>query len=580
MQITCEKCQTSYVVDDKLIPAAGAPVQCTRCGSTFTAYPPPARPGGGKTVMMFSQPGPAAQSEAATPPLGPSSARTEPAAPSSRSESPTAPVRPVSGPAFWGAQTMPAAPAIRSAPPVTPATEVAPSLAPVAAPPIRYATPPAGAFAAPAVFTPAQTPIPTPPPRLSTPPAGAVAPPAPAPSTPPVLAPSAPPAADPGAGAGYRPGKVTQMFFNQGAAVEQANKRAQVVAAGEANRKPGQTAMFMAATDFETKLAKRSRGPIIGAALAILALVAGIVVYANRQTLFGPPGSDKASLAQVTQALSLLRLDDAGSLKQADEILAGVVKSHPKYLDAQGLRALVLLFRADDLSRRVNRMSNSYLALQKEVAIYQAKKQPDDWLQKVNADIAKMKEMRPNYDGLSGQQSQMEKDAFDLALKVYKVAPDNLDAVRALAFYYADNEDPDKTAAFVKKYVKLLGKHDGWSELVSAELAAHGPDSPDKRAEGSRDAKAALSLDAGLVRAHFLQVLLDVRARDEGAAKDDLASLAAANPKDDGGKWLLDGLDETLARERAEKAAQEAAAAAAAAATASPAPQPKHRRRR
>ncbi|MBK7860774.1 MAG: zinc-ribbon domain-containing protein [Archangiaceae bacterium] len=37
MLISCEKCSTTYVLDDKLIPAQGAPVQCTRCGHVFMA---------------------------------------------------------------------------------------------------------------------------------------------------------------------------------------------------------------------------------------------------------------------------------------------------------------------------------------------------------------------------------------------------------------------------------------------------------------------------------------------------------------------------------------------------------------
>ncbi len=50
MQISCEKCQTAYVLDDRLIPPGGAPVQCTRCGHVFTAKspnasrPPPPKP--------------------------------------------------------------------------------------------------------------------------------------------------------------------------------------------------------------------------------------------------------------------------------------------------------------------------------------------------------------------------------------------------------------------------------------------------------------------------------------------------------------------------------------------------------
>ncbi len=64
MLIECEKCHTTYVLDDKLIPPQGAPVQCTRCGHVFTARAPQApaptqlapAPAVNKTVM-FGVPG-------------------------------------------------------------------------------------------------------------------------------------------------------------------------------------------------------------------------------------------------------------------------------------------------------------------------------------------------------------------------------------------------------------------------------------------------------------------------------------------------------------------------------------------
>ncbi len=40
MLISCEKCSTTYVLDETLIPSAGAAVQCTRCSHVFTAFPP------------------------------------------------------------------------------------------------------------------------------------------------------------------------------------------------------------------------------------------------------------------------------------------------------------------------------------------------------------------------------------------------------------------------------------------------------------------------------------------------------------------------------------------------------------
>ncbi|MFT3835609.1 MAG: zinc-ribbon domain-containing protein [Myxococcaceae bacterium] len=63
MHISCENCGTTYVLDERLIPPQGAPVQCTRCQHVFTAVPPasmantppPAAPA--SQTMMFGAPG-------------------------------------------------------------------------------------------------------------------------------------------------------------------------------------------------------------------------------------------------------------------------------------------------------------------------------------------------------------------------------------------------------------------------------------------------------------------------------------------------------------------------------------------
>lgn len=44
MFISCEKCSTTYTLDDRLISPGGTPVQCTRCGQVFTARPAPPPP--------------------------------------------------------------------------------------------------------------------------------------------------------------------------------------------------------------------------------------------------------------------------------------------------------------------------------------------------------------------------------------------------------------------------------------------------------------------------------------------------------------------------------------------------------
>ena len=62
VHITCEKCSTTYVLDDALIPPQGVPVQCTRCAHVFTAkapsaaVPAPAPQQPGNSTMMFGAP--------------------------------------------------------------------------------------------------------------------------------------------------------------------------------------------------------------------------------------------------------------------------------------------------------------------------------------------------------------------------------------------------------------------------------------------------------------------------------------------------------------------------------------------
>jgi hypothetical protein len=372
-----------------------------------------------------------------------------------------------------------------------------------------------------------------------------------------------------------RPGKMTQMFFNQGDAVDRLNQQAQLASTGETNRKPGQTQMFIEAASLEQQLVRKSRTGLYLGILAVVVVLAAIAAALYLPALMGPPGSDRASVAKHTQAMTLLRQDDDSSLLKAAAMLAEVLKTHPKYQDAEADRALALEFRWDALSVQVRALRDKYEALEKEVAVYNKRKEPADWMTKANADIALMKTMHSQYGDLVNQEEALGNEAFKLAQEVFKANPANLAAVRALAFYYGDQNDADKNGLFVKKYEKLLGKKDGWSELAAAELDASLPASAQKLADGRGHVTEALGRDPGLVRARYLKIAMDVGMKDEAAAKDDVSALAAAAPQHQGGKQLLDYLEETIARAQAEKAAEAAAKVAEPAPPPTPAPAPK-----
>ncbi len=539
VQITCEKCATSYAVDDALIPAAGAPVQCTKCGNLFTAYPPAPKNSPGKTVMMFAEqvqgapqrisnpgmavaPPPSVAAPAARPVLAPAPHPSFPSGtvPYAEGSAPPAAAPAPPSPAPWpSAFTAPAAPAPRAAAPAQPAP------------------------AAPAPAAPA----------------------APPPEPRPVAA-AAPPEGVPDLAPPTRPGKVTQLFFSQGESVDRANAEALRAASGEANRKPGQTQMFMATQDFEAKLVQRSRMPLyLGLGAAALVLL-GLALASILPSMLGPAGSDRKSVAEHDKAVALLERDDAQSLAAADQSLAKILERRPKYLDAKADRALVLVFRAHDLDLRARRIYDAYDALQRQVTELSKRKEPADWTQKVNEDIAQMKKMHQDYDPLRQEQTTDSNLAYKLADAAHKADPHDAAALRALAFYFADNGDADRTKAMVDAYTKALGKKDGWAMLALAELDVSGDKSSEEKRQAAKgDLTEALARDPKLTRARFLRVELDFKARDLAAAKDDAAALTAQDPAHDGGARLVAWLQESLAREAAAKQERETRAAAAAA---------------
>ena len=119
MRIRCERCATTYELDEKRLPPHGALVKCTRCGHVFRAAPPVAGAGPAADPVPVEPPPPAAarppgeertavfgyastvqdEQTARIPPPPPAApARTGPARPvEARASGPSAHARPVPG---------------------------------------------------------------------------------------------------------------------------------------------------------------------------------------------------------------------------------------------------------------------------------------------------------------------------------------------------------------------------------------------------------------------------------------------------------------------------------------------------
>lgn len=112
MQVRCERCSAVYELDERALPPAGAPVQCTRCQHVFQAFPPQAP---GRTLPMFPAVQGGAPAEPAAPAGAPPPAGTQ--APPAGGSGPTA---------LWPAASAAAAAPAR-APPAPPAQPGAPA---------------------------------------------------------------------------------------------------------------------------------------------------------------------------------------------------------------------------------------------------------------------------------------------------------------------------------------------------------------------------------------------------------------------------------------------------------------------
>jgi predicted Zn finger-like uncharacterized protein len=544
VQITCDKCQTSYLVEDKLIPPSGVPVQCTKCGNVFTAFPQQAARAPSKTVMMFSTDTPAAEATRGAP----AQTAAPSAAPSPRSVSGPAVAPPASIPA-GERPTWPKVPAPVAAPsPRVSKTDL----------PVPAAATPSVDEASPFDFPPA--PQPTAQRRPINPPQEGAAVAAPRPSES-----GAHPAPATGGMDPVPPphaGRVTQMFFNQGAELDQRHQSAAGQAPAETQRRPGQTMMFMQAADFEQKLMRKSRAPMVLALVALGVLIlalAGVFLWSE---LMGPAGSDRQAVRDHARAVELLRRDDPQSLQAAEKLLSEVLARKPVYIDAEGDSGLVLNFLAQQKRLQVERLQASIDALNRQVGGLTQRNEPRD------AALAAQKKVWTEYEPLARDEKAMEQQALALINKAGKEDARNAAVIRARAFIAADQDNPDGVTRYQKAYLKEIGKSkDGWSELMLAELATAGKPSEEKRAEGKKHAAEALAIDPGLVRARYLVARLDAEAKDEAALKDSVAALTAANPQHTEGAGLLAALQENLAREKTEKeerAARQAAAAKAA----------------
>ncbi len=519
MQITCEKCGTVYALDDRLIPAGGAPVQCTRCGNVFTARPTaaaapePTR----RTMVLFPNSDPPGPAFDRTPAPAP---RPAPSEPPLTTEAKVALGKTLlQFPAIQAPAPTPAAPTPRPAAPATPTRGTPAASAPIPEGPTQRVQAP--------TFPP-RTPTPRTP---GTPAIGAHRPPADAmaktllgaqPFGPPGPAPVQRPAPAP-APVGFR----------------------------NAPRLPGlQGVEADIDRDFERQLAARPRrAAFVGLGIFLgIGILAGIFALRNR-----PPPVPAQAVRECDEALGLMKRDDTESLNAAAEAFATVSAQVPAYAPAGADRLIALSLVKADLKDEIQWLDAKWARLDHERDSIEKKEETADWRARVKEKIDQMAAVKAKADPLKDRANDLSTaiaDQLKVATQKGRVeGAEDPTLVRALAVHYALEGD-ERAEKLALQYRQMPDPGKGFddpkrafADLTVSALAAYGHHSPERMKNGEAAARQALANDDSLLRAQFVLAKMAFAAKDYSNARSTLDALLIQNPKHDAGKLLKEEIE-------------------------------------
>lgn len=521
MQIACPNCHTRYALDDRLVPAGGAPVQCTRCGLVFTAQhgvdaqgevPQPASSGTLAFGSAARTAGPVrTEAYGKSPPPSASTQVFGAGAPSAAGAVPGGGAGHTQ--VFGSGGPEPARTRVFGAGAAAPRVPAAPSGA--ARTQVFGGTPAAGAPAAP--------PPPEPPPSMRTQVFGGASPGA--------------------AGATGRP-----AVFG-GAAAEARNAEGLDLppmpedgflpgGAPEPLPIPGVGGIRPSRPDpAERALARQLRQRQQRAIWVVLGLAA-LAALAYAGSGWWSRRSDVPAVVRADRdaASALLRKDDPQSRASALKVLDALVTRYPAWVGARASQALAQTLELDDQRALLRRDLGEAEQLKTQLARLEAERTPADW--KVQADgartrIEQLKKLTdPRIEAVNALETTLNgtRDALN-RLPPANNEDDERARLRADAVFAGVAGRADRAISDGERYRQLGGK-DGWGEVAYAEyvLSAKSPP-PDSVEQAARQMNELVARDSTFIRPYVLagRLLLALRQKDAALAKLDAA--VALNPR-------------------------------------------------
>lgn len=525
MHINCERCATVYVLDERLIPPGGAPVQCTRCGHVFTATTEaPVR----STLVMYPAPGRGAAS-----PQGPTDV--------GGSRAPPTPVASPPGPSPFGPGGAPAAAKtliqFRGLPAGTPS----------ASPARRVSTkPPTPVESAGPSWTPAPTPMSERRPAPTEPRAEPTTRTAPKPASAPTRASDHesifPPAED-------VPSPPVQA--RRTSVPEMPRHRPRPPAAPPI---PGLEAVEAGEGAFDRHLAVRRRRirAVVGGLL--VAAAGGVAVSVVRSRV---PPAVVGAVREHEEALALLKRDDAESLAKAAAQLEALAARHPEHVPSVADRAIALALAGADLRDEIRALDAEYVRLDKDRMKIEDKRETKDWRARVARRIEELAAIKARVDPLKDRATALSMEVGEQLKKAQARAKargaDDPSLIRAAALHYGLKGD-DRAESMAQEYRRssdprrsLNDPSRAFADLAVAALAAYGPSTGERVEKGTKAVADALAKDGRLLRAYLLRAKISYAQKQYAEARASLDALLIQNSGHEAAKRLRDEVDQAEA---------------------------------
>jgi len=573
VQIACPNCHTRYALDDRLVPAGGAPVQCTRCGLVFTAQrsdgpaaagQPPApsgtlpfgsaaRTAGPIRTEAYGQSPPPAGSTQVfgagpagppPPPAPPGANRTQvfgagPSEPARTqvfgagpAQRPPAPQPPANRTQVFGGvpgQNLP------PEPPPSARTQVFGGEPP---PPARTQVFGGAAAARP----PPPPPAAEPPPAMRTQVFGGAAPGAPPPPQPP------PPALRTAVfgGAAAEPPEGLDLPPDEAALGGDIPSLELPGAGPEPLPMPGaQPSRGQRPDPAERALARelqRRRTRAIWTVFGVLLLA--VVAWGGWGLWTGRSAVPASVRAERDDAFTRLRRDDSQSRAAVMKVLDTLSQRYPQWVGVRATQALAQTLELDDQRAILRRRLVDAEALKTTLARLEAERTPADWKAQSDAVRARLEQLRKQTDPMVDAVNALESRLNATRDALNRLPPGNEDdersRLRADAVFAGVAGRAERAISDAERYKQLGGK-DGWAEVAYAEyvLSAKSapPDSVEQAVKAMNDLMAH---DSTFIRPYVLAGRLLLNLKQKEAALSKLDAAVALNPKHELAQALID----------------------------------------